>query len=966
MSKKGVNTAVVAVLAVVVLLLAVKRFAGVGDAEGPQNVLLITLDTTRADHVGCYGYSEALTPALDELAAKGVLFEQAFSSVPMTLPSHATIMTGLQPPEHGLRVNGEDRLDPSFVTLAAALRDQGYDTGAFIASFTLDSQNGLDQGFNTYDDDLTAAYPHHADEPLTAYRPGDLVTDSALAWIEQRNEDQPFFCWVHLFDPHKPYFAHDVLRDTRYAGQETYDAEIAFMDRQVRRLTDFLREEGLVENTLVVAVADHGEGLDEHREPTHGYMVYETTLSVPLIISQPGKIKAGHRVGAMVSLTDLLPTILDCLGLKAMDDLPGRSLKGALLGEEIESIPCYAESYLPYSFYGWSPLFSLTTPRWKYIHSRRRHLYDRQADPGELANLATDRPDIVAQLAEELEEIRKAMVVHVAEKVSLSPEDRARLDAMGYMGGGRVIGGVKDVDVDELQDLEDRLDVLGMTPRMRDLARRGEIAQLKAIAGEMLRLSPESAQIRCDLAEALVNAGEVEDGIREYEEYLNDEAGDDAVHYTLGVILGRQKRFSEAARHFRMAVQLNPKEVRYWERAGVALRDSGDFEGAVRHFTEALRLRPDDAMNQYNLGTVLEKQGDLEGAVRHYNRARALNPVDFQTPRDVGQILVRQKRFPEAIDYYSKALEADPSDAAKHIDLAGVYEQAGDLEKAASHCSEAVRLQPDDPKWQYKLGTLLGKQGQLEEAVKHLSKALELDPANVSAMNNLGLVFVRQGKLAEAIEHLSKVLQIQPDNALAHLNLGDVYLRQGRPADAVQQYSEAVRVDPDNALAHKGLGLALGMERKFDEAIKHFTEALRLKPEDWNARFLRGNMLEAKKLVREAVAEYKAALEVSPEQPQVANSLAWILATHPEEEVRNAEDAVKFAELACKGTDYGDPGTLDTLAAAYAAAGRFEEAVATARKALALLSGPRGEQLSKEIQERLELYEAGRAYHVGP
>ena len=307
------------------------------------NVLLVTLDTTRADHLGCYGREAALTPALDELAARGTLFEQAFPSSPMTLPAHATMFTGLDPPEHGVRVNGKHKLGASLDTLAELLANLGYRTGAFVAAFVLNRKFGLDQGFQTYDDDLTKAHEQEVPEPLSVYRPGDVVVDGALAWLTQVTQErstadnadrgaqpQPFFAWVHLYDPHYPYHPHAELADTAFADDASYDAEVAFMDRQVARLLDFLEKRRLTEQTMVLAAGDHGEGLEDHGEIEHGYLLNEEVLRVPLIVSLPGTLRAGERIGSMVTLVDLFPTVMDLLGIATPARGRGRSFAPAL------------------------------------------------------------------------------------------------------------------------------------------------------------------------------------------------------------------------------------------------------------------------------------------------------------------------------------------------------------------------------------------------------------------------------------------------------------------------------------------------------------------------------------------------------------------------------------------------------------------------------------------------------------
>ena len=308
------------------------------------NVILVTLDTTRADHVGCYGYRAGLTPALDSLAESGVVFERAYAPVPLTLPSHASLLTGLYPPEHGLHDNGIGRLADDIPSLAEILSDRRYETAAFLSAFVLNSKFGLNRGFQTYDDDLSGT--PQADSFSRRRRDGRSVMDAALDWLQHRGA-RPFFCWVHLFDAHAAYDVRQSQYGNRFLEQP-YDAGIAAEDAQVWRLMAFLKKRGLADKTLLVVAGDHGEGLMEHGEQEHGWMLYEHAVHVPLIISGPECVKAGNRVRTPVSLVDVTPTVLDCLAVDQKVPMSGRSLKRSLLGDDPDPRPCYAETDRPY------------------------------------------------------------------------------------------------------------------------------------------------------------------------------------------------------------------------------------------------------------------------------------------------------------------------------------------------------------------------------------------------------------------------------------------------------------------------------------------------------------------------------------------------------------------------------------------------------------------------------------------
>ena len=349
-------------------------------AKDAPNLLLLTLDTTRADRLGCYGYAAAQTPALDAIAARGVRVEQAYCAVPLTLPSHVSLLTGTYPPANGIRVNGGGMLSAELPTLAEEFQIRGYRTGAFVAAWVLSATFGLDRGFDHYDDDVGG---HDGSTEIGSERPADAVCDAALDWLD-RQPDVPFFAWVHFFDPHTPYAPPPGYRQ---ASADPYDGEITFMDAQLGRLTAWLDERQLREKTLIVVAGDHGESFDEHGETEHGMLIYDTTLHVPLIFSFPARLPAGTVLSTGGRLTDVFPTVADLLGWKAPPGTDGISLTPALRAGEGRFPTTYAESRYPRQSFGWAALRSLITAEWKYIDAPQPELYDRDGDAQELTNL---------------------------------------------------------------------------------------------------------------------------------------------------------------------------------------------------------------------------------------------------------------------------------------------------------------------------------------------------------------------------------------------------------------------------------------------------------------------------------------------------------------------------------------------------------------------------------------------------
>ena len=791
-----------------------------------RNVLLITLDTTRADHLGCYGDRDALTPALDGLAARGTVFEQAFTSCPQTLAAHATILTGLQPPEHGLRINGRQRLAAGIPTLAELLAARGYRTAAFVAAFVLNSKFGLDRGFQVYDEDLSSAQPQEVQERLSVYRSGSQVVDAALAWLEKAaGAPGPFFCWVHLYDPHYPHYSHAELAGTPFEGKASYDAEVAFMDRQVARLTAFLEARRLTPRTLVIAVADHGEGLGDHGEMEHGYLLNEEVLRVPLIVTLPGIVRGGARVETMVSLVDLAPTVLDLLGISTQARFPGRSLRPALVGEHLEPLPSYAETQLPYSAYRWAPLTSLTTPHWKYIRTPRPEVYDRTSDRRELYNLESARPERVKELEAELAAVEARMAPQAAPAVALSVEQRRQLESLGYVGGGQSAAAATGA----LKDIKDMLPVKLLDTQVRRGVSYGTLRQ------------------------------------------------------------------DELVERLRDLVRRSPETPDFQNRLGAALLDADQLEEAGRHLAEAVRLDPELVEAHVNLGRVLARQRKPEEAIPHFTEALRLDPDMPEAHFSMGHALAEQHQLDTALGHYAEAVRLKPDYADAHYEMANVLTQRHKLAAAIEHYTEVLRTRPEFADAHYDLANVLREQGRTPEAIEHYLEAVRLGPRFVDARNNLGLSLAEEGRLAEAEEQLTRGLAVQPDFAPAQLNLGRVLAHEGRAADAA----------------------------------KHFAKAVQLRPN---------------------VAEFAA-------------GYAWFLATSPDPRERDGARAVALAEKACKQTAERDAGVLGTLAAAYAEAGRFADAVETGRRAIRVAHASEQEPLIPNLEQRLRLYENGQPFH---
>jgi arylsulfatase A-like enzyme/Flp pilus assembly protein TadD len=619
-------------LAVAPLLLALACSRSAPDTPRPRNLLLITIDTLRADHVGAYGWARARTPALDGLARDGVLFERAYAAAPITLPSHATLLTGRYPPGHGARDNGM-RVSPTVPTLATELHARGFATAAFVAAFPLDHQFGLNRGFDVYGDRM----PRGADGRLANERPAPAVVDDAIGWLNSLRTapvapgtsapstapsapgtSQPFFLWVHLFEPHAPYGAPAASGPVL----DRYDEDIATADREVGRLLAALGSRRGA--TLVVAAGDHGEAFGEHDEYAHSLFVYDTTLRVPLLMSGPGIAGVGapgRRVRDSVTLADVAPTVMRLLG-GAMTDVDGVDLTPAIGGVASSPREIYAESFAPMIEFGWAPLRAVRSGPWKYVAAPRPELFDIERDPGERANVAAEQAGVARGLDE-----RVARYSSVAWPDALTPgpapDASRRLRSLGYTTGS---SGSRRPDPGSLPDPKDR----------RALAAR--LAQV--MSGELQ-------------GSALIAAL---DGI----------------------------------------VREDPRNGQAQLRLGVARAEAGDCARAEVQFHAAIEAGLPSADAYLGLASCLGARRDLDGAERALEAARRLEPDNPAIGANIGILQAARGNLQAAISALAAAVAADPDLHEARFNLAVAYARAGRPADAASMARELLRRLPAD------------------------------------------------------------------------------------------------------------------------------------------------------------------------------------------------------------------------------------------------------------------------------
>ena len=643
---------------------------GGGESESPPNLLLITVDTVRADVLGCYGGSVE-TPVIDRLAAEGVRFDNAWTVTPLTLPSHASILTGLYPPSHGIRENTNFRLAPGVRTLAEHLRENGYRTRAVVSSFVLSGIFGLDQGFDVYDEPRSGKMIMPGGRSVEfreiLERKAGETTRQVLNGLDPAM-DQPYFLWVHYFDPHSAYEPPEPFA-SRYRD-DLYRGEVAYVDSEIGRLLSGLKERDLLENTLVAVVADHGESLGEHGEATHGLFVYRSTIQVPLILHMPGVVEQGAIRTDPVSVVDLVPTVLDLMEVPPIAlpaEVAGRSVAGVVAPQAL-----YAESELSMRAYGWAPLYSLHDGGTRFIAAPEPELYDMTADRGERVNLASSRPEQVRdwqrRLAVLTDRFPPPPEIGTA---GLDEEELSLLMSLGYVSGS---GGPGATHGDRA-DPKDRVSLHNDLIRAGALLGSGDRREAGTVVGSVLardpdnpgalalsgvlaaaeggrgagaddlrraaELAPGNWEIRRNLANALHTTGDLAGAAREYRAALELQPDVSSTWFGLGNVLFAGGDLERAEEAYRRSMELDGDQPAVRAALGVALGKRGDLEKGRRMLAEALELEPGmaDAWNQ--LGILEEKSGNLEGARAAYLRTLALEPAHPDGLFNVAKVSLR-------------------------------------------------------------------------------------------------------------------------------------------------------------------------------------------------------------------------------------------------------------------------------------------------------------------------------------
>jgi len=735
--------------------------AGIGTAD--LNLLLVTLDTTRADRIHAYGFAGVETPHLDRIAREGVLFEQAVSPAPLTLPAHSSIFTGKLPPAHGVRDNGGFFLDERETTLAERLRSIGFTTGGFVGAYVLDHKWGISQGFQTYFDDFDLS-KYQSLSLGSIDRPGNEVADKALAWLDRAGSSR-FFGWVHFYDAHSPYDPPEPFK-SRYAGHP-YIGEIAFVDSQVGRLLSYLDTHDLMRHTVIVVMGDHGESLGEHGEGTHGFFVYQATMHVPLLIRAPYDVMAGRRVSDTVRSVDILPTALELLGVKAPDKLEGSSLVPLMTGAKKElGLAAYSEAIYPRFHFGWSDLRALTAGRYKFVAAPRPELYDLQQDPTESTNIYPERKALGDRLNQELIALERGMSADAPPPqaaVEVDPDARARLAALGYVG---TFVSAATPDRAGLADPKDKIQLFNLMTRARETARHDKESDEGLHALERvieqdprvidawfmlgneyyrrhaygraidqykraLELKPDYDLVVINMANAYRALGRDQEAMAGYRRFMELDPRNAQVRYEAAQILIDNGKLADAQAQLTHALELEPKLAAARNALGVLALKRGDLAGADREIRAAIAEKPDVRLAHYNLALLAEQQGDLQRAIAEYKKEIDLHANSYKAAFNLGRLYERVGDRSGQIDAYGRAIGMNPSFAEGHLFLAKLYlDLEQNFDEAVRLARKGLELAPDSeyaPLGHYVIADIYSRRGRRAEAEHEAARGRALE-----------------------------------------------------------------------------------------------------------------------------------------------------------------------------------------------------------------------------------------------
>lgn len=837
--------------------------------RGARSVLVMTIDTTRADYLQPYGAKNVKTPAFQRLADTGVLYENAYAVAPITLVSHTSIMTGTVPPQHGVRNNGIHYVNDELVTLAERFQDADYSTAAFVSAAVLDSRYNLSQGFDVYDDDLSTGRERHP--RMVPDRPAEATVTSTVEWLDLLDDEEPFFVWTHFYDPHAAYSPPAPFRD-EYRGN-LYAGEIAYLDSQIDRLLQHPRlRSGEV---AIVLVADHGESLGEHGEQTHAILAYDSTLHIPFILKVPGGPQ-GLRLRQPVGHADIAPTLLDLVGLDRHEGMVGQSLLEMMeQPQEFQTRGIYSETYLPYYTYGWAQLRTWREGQYKYIEAPTPELYNTDRDPRELSDRHAQQTTVAHDLNRNLNEFLDSVGgVEEEAQISLDSDAAEQLRALGYLAVGSGPADVNGPRPDPKAMIAFHTGLERSRRLMNDELYEAAERELR----QVLRQDPNNLAAMMDMARALSGMDRTGEAIEVVERAISLDPAYAAMQRLLARLEAERGNPALALEVVEVAMSLDPASSEGTSQQARLLMQLGRAEEARELLEAALERQSDSPVLNVNYAQMVEMRNrDLESAQARLIGATKADPFFVPAWRALGSVYEQRNDDDAAMQAYQEGLRREPDDADLHKRVGLMLARKGAGGETEAHLREALRLGDGvAADLRVALGGWLAENGRIDEAMKEYDVVLTALPSHRGALNNRAIGLLHKGQSAEAKKSLLVLVEQHPSFADPYNNLSAIAIQEGN-WPAVELYArQAVARAPDLVAAWNNLGVGLDEQGKLREAESAYREALELQEQYWQARLNLAIVLRRRSKHVEAERELQAVLAEVPSLPDVHLQLGHV------------------------------------------------------------------------------------------
>ena len=898
-----------------------------------DTIILISIDTLRADHLSCYGYGYQTTPNIDEMAKGSLFFQDTFSTIPLTLPAHCSMLTGLIPPTHGVHDNFEMYLPDKTVTLAEVLRQNGYTAYGIISSVVLDGRFGMNQGFDIYDD----TFVDQINDSTMAQRNGKETTEHAIKWLAD-NSDKKKFMFIHYYDPHTSYIPPEPFSKQ---FKHPYDGEIAFTDHCIGRVIDKLKSLKLYDDALIVITGDHGEMLGEHNEASHSFFVYQNAIRVPLMFKLP-RDAYSVKIDEACSIIDITPTILTIAGIGIPEKVQGIDLltvarnkigkhaSGA--GNTIEKRALYAESLTP-TKYNANSLLSVISGDWHYIQTTNPEIYNRIKDPVETNNLIAKEQKRARIMQFQLKELLDAFVAsEIDTSLDIDSKTIKSLESLGYVGG--TISKDFSFDVAKPNPVE----VLGIHNDLSmatHLINQDKFDEAIALCEKVIKTNPDIPESHRKLAACYSELKSYQKEIEVLHILLKLKPDDFEVIKTLAVAYKHDGQFNKSIEYTNKALEQNPGDSELSDFLAGLYVKQGKHALAIPLFLQKLSRKGDDDIDTLkNLVIAYNLTYDYSNAAKYCDNLFKLMPEDSAICGDLAKLSMKSGAPDKAITYYKQSLVLSPGDMNMLRGLADAYKVVKDYEHAIETLEAIAGLEPQNAMVYDRLAEVYFKQKEYRKVAEALENRLKITPKDVGSLRKLVDAYTELKEYQLCIDTLKQLLEIMPDNVEINYRLAKNYHYHNKYPEAVQTCIRTLELDPKHLKAHLCL----------------------------SQTYLNMNRL------KEAVAQYESALKLKPDMLSTHNTIAWIQATQKDPDLYNPGSAIVHAQQAAKLTldkltgKYTSPQILDTLAAAQAANGQFEAAVETAAMAIVISREKGLDSVAEKIQKRLDLYKQQKPY----